>query len=373
MTSVIEEQGMYSTWVRIDLGAIKNNVQIILNRTNTQVMAIVKANAYGHGAVPVAQAALDAGATWCGVARVNEALELREAGLDCSILILGYTPPDRYPEMISQQVSMTVWNRQQIKDISAEAAGIRRMARLHLNVDTGMSRLGAKPGDVIDLLEATAHLPNIQFEGVFTHFARADEAEQAPTDAQEDLFQALVAKMKSAGIQIPLIHAANSAASLTRPSVYFNCVRLGIAMYGLHPSSECPLPPEFQPALTWKSVISRLRNFPKGRGISYGHEYITSGNERVGTVPVGYADGFRRVAGNYVLVGGHKVPVVGRVTMDQIMVLLDAVPEASEGDEVVLIGEQDGNKITAEEVARRWGTINYEVTSGIAYRVPRIH
>jgi alanine racemase len=373
VTDVTEEQGRYSTWAMVDLDAIKNNVQYILNRTKTQVMAIVKANAYGHGAVPVAQAALDAGASWCGVARVNEALELREAGLDCSILILGYTPPVQYQEMVSHQVSMTVWNRQQIEGISAAAAAIKKTARMHLNVDTGMSRLGAEPGDVIRLLEMSAHLPYIQFEGLFTHFARADEAEQAPTDAQEELFQDLMAKLKTAGIQIPLIHAANSAASLTRPSVYFNCVRLGIAMYGLHPSSECPLPPEFQPALTWKSVISRLKNFPKGRGISYGHEYITSQNERIGTVPVGYADGFRRVAGNYVLVRGRKVPVVGRVTMDQIMVQLDAVPDVHEGDEVVLIGEQNRNRLTAEEVAGRWGTINYEVTSGIAHRVPRIY
>jgi len=373
VTDVTGEQGRYSTWAMVDLGAIKNNVHYILNWTNTQVMAIVKANAYGHGAIPVAQAALDAGATWCGVARVIEALELREAGLDCSILILGYTPPARYQEMISHRVSMTVWNRQQIEDISAAASRVKQTAKLHLNVDTGMSRLGVEPGDVIDLLQSSAHLPNIQFEGLFTHFARADEAEQTTTNAQEELFQALVSKLKTAGIQIPLIHAANSAASLTRPSVYFNCVRLGIAMYGLHASSDCPLPPEFQPALTWKSVISRLETFPPGRGISYGHEYITSQNERIGTVPVGYADGFRRVTGNYVLVGGRKVPVVGRVTMDQIMVQLDAVPDASEGDEVVLIGEQDGNRITAEEVASRWGTINYEVTSGISHRVPRVY
>jgi alanine racemase len=368
-----DEQGMHSTWVTVDLEAIKNNIRYILERSKVQVMAIVKANAYGHGAVPVARAALEAGATWCGVARVNEALELRQAGLDCPILILGYTPEARYKEMIDQRVSMTVWDIQQVELISKVASQMNQVARLHLKIDTGMSRLGIPPDAVIDLLQKVSHFPKIQFEGLFTHFARADEADPSPTDAQEKLFQELVEELKSTGIQIPLIHAANSAASLTHPSLYFNCVRFGIAMYGLHPSSDCPLPSEFRPALTWKSVLSLVKVLPPGRGVSYGHEYVTSREERIGTVPVGYADGFRRVPGNYVLVGGRRVPVVGRVTMDQIMVQLDAVPDARMGDEVVLIGAQGQEKITAEEIAGRWSTINYEVTSGIAHRVPRIY
>jgi len=370
---MIDEKSMYSTWVTINLDAIKNNVRFILKRSKVQVMAIVKANAYGHGAVPVAQAALEAGATWCAVARVNEALELRHAGLDCPILILGYTPKAQYGEMITQRVSMTVWDIEQVEKISSAATQADQKARLHIKVDTGMSRLGVRPNDVIDLLDAISHFPNVQVEGLFTHFARADEADAATTDAQEELFQELIKKLNAVGVHIPLIHAANSAASLTRPSVFFNCVRLGIAMYGLHPSSECPLPPDFRPALTWKSVLSQVKTLPPGRGISYGHEYITSREECIGTVPVGYADGFRRVPGNFVLVGGHKIPVVGRVTMDQIMVQLDSVPDAKMGDEVVLLGTQDQNKITAEEIARGWGTINYEVTSGISHRVPRIY
>jgi alanine racemase len=368
-----EEQMRHSTWVTIDLEAIKNNIRYFLDRSGVQVMAIVKANAYGHGAVPVAQAALEAGATWCGIARVNEALELRQAGLDCPILILGYTPEARYKEMISHRVSMTVWDVEQVENISTAGSQIDQEARLHLKVDTGMSRLGVGPDDVIGLLEAIADLPNVLVEGLFTHFACADEADPTPTDAQDELFHELVAKLKAASIHIPLIHAANSAASLTRPSSYFNCVRIGIAMYGLHPSTECPLPPGFRPALTWKSVLSQVKTLPPGRGISYGHDYITSREERIGTVPVGYADGFRRVPGNRVLIGGSKVPIIGRVTMDQIMVQLDSVPNASMGDEVVLIGTQGDNSITAEEIAGRWGTINYEVTSGIYRRVPRVY
>ena len=368
-----EERGRHSTWVTVDLEAIKDNVRYFVDRSKVQVMAIVKANAYGHGAIPVARAALEAGASWCGVARVNEAMELRQAGLDCPILLMGYTPEARYEEMIQQRVSMAVWDIRQIENISRVASQINQEARLHLKADTGMSRLGANPAEIIDLFRAIGNLPNIHMEGLFTHFARADEADSTPTDTQEELFHELVSKLNAAGIQIELLHAANSAASLTRPGADFNCVRVGIAMYGLHPSSQCPLPPVFRPALAWKSVLSQVKTLPQGRGISYGHEYITLRKERIGTVPVGYADGFRRVPGNQVLVEGRKVPVVGRVTMDQIMVQLDSVPDASADDEVMLLGAQGEERITAEEIAGRWATINYEVTSGISHRVPRIY
>lgn len=366
-----EVKGMYSTWATVDLAVIRKNVSFFLAHTGVQVMAVVKANAYGHGAVAVARAALQAGATWCAVARVNEALELRQAGLTCPILILGYTPEARYSDMISQQVAMTAWNLGQIKGISAAAVQLNKAARLHVKVDTGMSRLGLQPDEAIGLLQAAARLPHLQVEGLFTHFARADEADPAPTDRQVGLFDQLLNSLQAAGIQVPMIHAANSAASLTRPGVEFHCVRLGIAMYGLHPSVDCPLPAEVRPALQWKSVLSQVKTLAPGRGISYGHEYQTRRTERIGTIPVGYADGFRRLAGNQVLVAGRKVPLVGRVTMDQVMVQLDEVADAREGDEVVLLGEQGGSQISAEEIAARWGTINYEVTSGIDHRVPR--
>jgi alanine racemase len=367
------EQDRHSTWVTVDLEAIRNNIRYFLELTEAQVMAVVKANAYGHGAVPVARATLQAGATWCGVARVNEALELRQAGLDCPILLLGYTPEARYQEMIDQRISMTVWERSQIENISRAASGIKREASLHLKVDTGMGRLGMKPEEATNLFHAIAALPNIRVEGLFTHFARADEADRETSAEQEERFLASMVKLKADGIHIPVIHAANSAAGLTRPGAWFNCVRVGIAMYGLHPSSECPLPSGFRPALAWKSVLSQVKTLPPGRGISYGHEYVTTRDETIGTVPVGYADGFRRVPGNQVLVGGRRVPVVGRVTMDQVMVQLDAVPQARAGDEVLILGAQRDESISAEEIAARWGTINYEVTSGIAHRVPRLY
>ncbi|MEN8241383.1 MAG: alanine racemase [Chloroflexota bacterium] len=368
-----EAHRLHSTWAEVDLGVVKHNIRFFLNLSKTEVMAIVKANAYGHGAVQVARAALEAGASWCGVARTNEALELRQAGLNCPVLILGYTPEGQYSEMIAEQVSLTVWNLDQVKSISAAAGKLKKEASVHINVDTGMHRLGAEPSNALALIQASARLSNIRIAGLFTHFARADEAAPAANDAQEEIFQDLLAKVDAEQIRIPMVHAANSAASLTRPSVHFNCLRIGIAMYGLHPSADCPLPPEIKPALKWTSALSQVKTLPAGSGVSYGHQYRTSRRERIGTVPVGYADGFRRVTGNFVLVGGQKVPVVGRVTMDQIMVQLDEAPDAKAGDEVVLLGEQGGAQMTAEEIAGRWGTINYEVTSGISGRVPRLY
>jgi alanine racemase len=363
----------YSTWVEVDLGAIKANVRWVREQAGVQVMAVVKANAYGHGALPVAQAALYAGATWCGVARIEEALALRLAGLDCPILLLGYTPPDRIGEAIAQRISLTVWDAEQIQQASTAAKEAGLSACLHLKVDTGMSRLGVRPEGALALAQELTAAPGIVFEGLFTHFARADEREKRPTQAQEHLFLGVLADLERADLRPRLVHAANSAASLSYPSARFDLLRLGIAMYGLHPSPETLLPQEFRPALAWKTVLSQVKVVPPGQGISYNHDYITSRAERIGTLPVGYADGIRRTRPNQVLVGGVRVPVVGRVCMDQMMVLLDAVPEARQGDEVVIIGVQDNDQIRAEEVALRWDTNNYEVVCSISARVPRCY
>ncbi len=364
---------MYSNWATIDTSAIRNNVKFILEHTQTQVMAIVKANAYGHGTIPVARAALEGGATWCGVARFSEALELRRANINCPILLLGYTPKEHLEEMIVNQVSMTVWEPEQVSLLSAAAEGAGQAARIHLKVDTGMSRIGVQPEEALDLALFVSESPRIQFEGVYSHFARADEINPAAADLQWDRFQSVLSDLDSHNIRPPIVHHANSAASITRKETALSLVRFGIAMYGLHPSAGCPLPEAFRPALAWKSILSQVKTLPPGRGVSYGHEYVTKRNERIGTIPVGYADGFRRLPGNKVLVGGKRVPVIGRVTMDQILVQLNEVPESKAGDEVVLIGRQGDELITAEDVAAIWGTINYEVTCAIGPRVPRLY
>ena len=364
---------MYSNWVTIDTNSIQNNVKFILEHTQAQVMAIVKANAYGHGTIPVARAALDGGATWCGVARFSEALELRCADINCPILLLGYTPKEHMEEMIINQVSMTIWEREQVILLKAAAKSVGGKARIHLKVDTGMSRIGVQPEEALDLALFISEKPRIQFEGVYSHFARADEIDPAAADLQWDRFQSVLSDLDSHKIRPPIVHHANSAASLTRKETSLTLVRFGIAMYGLHPSAESPLPDAFRPALSWKSILSQVKTLPPGRGISYGHEYITERYERIGTIPVGYADGFRRLKGNQVLVGEKRVPVIGRVTMDQILVQLDEVPESQGGDEVVLIGRQGNELISAEDVAQTWGTINYEVTCAIGPRVPRLY
>lgn len=372
----------YATWVEVDLSAIEHNIRQIGALNRSGVMAVIKANAYGHGAVQVARAALQAGRTmangsqlgiWLGVARVEEALELRRAGIDTPILLLGFTPPGRIAEAVQNRIAITVWDPEQVKQASAAGQLTGQPAHVHIKVDTGMGRLGVRPEEVVALARLVAGLPGVIFEGLFTHFARADEIDLAPTESQEREFRQVLAGLEAAAHKPLLVHAANSAASLVRPSACFNLVRPGIAIYGLHPSMACPLPGSFRPALAWKSVLSQVKMLPSGRGVSYGHEYNTSAVERVGTVPVGYADGFRRIRGNAVLVGGQRVPVIGRVCMDQVMVQLDAVPEAQVGDEVVLIGRQINASITAEQVAMTWGTINYEVVCGIGNRVPRIY
>lgn len=336
-------------------------------------MAVVKANAYGHGAVAVSRAALKAGATWLAVARVEEALELREAQIDAPILILGYTPPEQVDAMVAAGVSLTVWSADQIQSIAEIAAELKIPAKLHLKVDTGMSRLGVQLQGAVELARAISTHPDLNLEGVFTHFARADESDPETTEFQLEGFRSLVNSLEKLDLRPDLVHSANSAAGLAFPRSWFDLIRVGIAMYGLQPSEARPLPGAFRPALSWKSSLSMVKTLPPGRGVSYGHVYRTDHEERIGTIPVGYADGFRRVEGNRVLVAGKEVPVVGRVTMDQIMVQLDSVPKAQVGDEVVLIGVQGDASISAEDVARRWGTINYEVTSGISRRVPRIY
>lgn len=363
----------FSTWVEIDLEAIKTNVRLVRQKTKTAVMAVVKANAYGHGAVPVAKAALQGGAAWLGVARLEEALHLRQANLDCPILLLGYTPPGRYIEAIQNKISITVWETGQISAISQVALKLNESARLHLKVDTGMSRIGVQPKDTLELALFLEKASSVVFEGMFTHFAHADAPDLLTTNEQEALFLEVIEALKKSDLKPEIIHCANSAATLTRSNTEYNLVRLGIAMYGLHPSSKVPLPEGFRPALSWKSILTQVKSLPAGRGISYGHEYVTQREERIGTVPLGYADGFRLVKGNLVLVGGKPVPVVGRVCMDQLMVALDINPDAQVGDEVVIIGKQGKEEITAEDIAQRWGTVNYEVVCGISSRVIRVY
>jgi alanine racemase len=366
-----EPAGRFSSWAEVDLEAIADNVAAVRRHTRRQVMAVVKADGYGHGAVPVARAALAAGATWLGVARFEEAAELREAGLEVPILLLGLTPPERLAEAVALDVALTAWSAEQVDAAAVAAARAGRPARLHLKVDTGMSRLGVTPEGARDLAQHVRGRRAVVLEGIFTHFACADDPASSSADDQLRLFGEVVDSLGD--VRPPLVHAANSAAILRLPGSWLDLVRLGIAMYGLSPGAAVPLLPGMRPAMTWKAVLAQVKTLPPGRGISYGHTYVTTRTERIGTLPVGYADGWRRIDGNEVLVRGRRLPIVGRVCMDQCMVRLDDVPGAAPGDEVVLVGRQGDDEITGDDVAARWGTIGYEVVCVVGRRVPRVY
>lgn len=363
----------YSTWLEVDLGAIKNNIKTIKKMTGTQVMAVIKANGYGHGVLAVAKAATQAGAEWCGVARMEEALNLRAAGITSKIMVLGYAPPMMIPEAIRNDIHVAIYDAQMARAYIAYAKKEPQRLKAHLKVETGMGRLGMDPGEVLDFLVSLENDSGIDIDGIFTHFARADEPEVDFTDKQLARFKALLAELERIGMCPETVHAANSAAVLNYPEAYFNLVRPGIAIFGLNPSPSSQLPETFRPALTWKARLTSVRTLPPKHGVSYGSIYVTSKEERIGVIPVGYGDGFRRVDGQQVLVHGKYVDVVGRVCMDQCMLQLDEVPEAAPGDEVVLFGEQDGQKLTVEDLAERWGTIDYEVVCGLADRLPRLY
>ncbi len=363
------------TYVVVNLSAIQHNLRRLREIASTAVMAVVKANAYGHGALEVARAALGAGAEWLGVAFAAEGIALRRGGLTGKILVLGYTPPDIAAEAIEHDLSLAVYDEDLVRAYADSARAMNKRARLHIKVDTGMGRLGTPPTAGAALVRLVERLSGVEAEGLFTHFATADESDLTFAHEQLSRFQTVLAELDSTNDRPRWVHAANSAAALGLPESRFNLVRVGIAMYGLNPSPEVPVPNDFIPALEWKSVVAQVRAMPPGTSVSYGREYFTKGEERIAVIPVGYADGFRRFPKNvaHVLVGGQRVLVVGRVCMDQIMADVTKVGEVKMGDEVVLIGGQGEARLTTDDAAAWWGTINYDVTSGIMARVPRVY
>jgi alanine racemase len=362
-----------STWLEIDLDAIRNNVRCLLDLSRRQVMAVVKANGYGHGLVPAARAAVSAGAGWCGVARLEEALVLRQAGLVCGILVMGYTPSARIPEAIANRISVTMYD----PDVGTQYAQMASTAldrlNVHVKVETGMGRLGISAGQAPDFIHWLNRQAGLRVEGIFTHFACADEPGSGSTEKQIELFNAMLESWRAANGKELLIHASNSAGAINYPQAGYDMIRPGNAIYGLHPSPDTLLPAGFQPALTWKAHLVSIKTLPPQHGISYGSIYTTKGEEHIGVIPVGYADGYRRIDHQVVLLAGRRVPVVGRVCMDQCMLLLESNPGAQIGDEVVLLGRQGQDAISAEELAQRWGTNNYEVVCGLADRLPRLY
>ena len=367
------------TWVEIDLSAIANNTRQVQSLVGplVRILASLKADAYGHGALKVARTVLHNGASMLGVATVSEAMPLREAGIGAPILVFGYVPAWQMREAVRLGLTITLYSSESAQALSRAACTLGQAVKVHVKVDTGMGRLGIRAEqvtEVLELLHEIIDLPGLELEGIFTHFAMADTHDQTHARMQLARFQNVLQVVEKEHIRPPLVHAANSAAILSLAEAHFDMVRPGVALYGLDPSPEVRLPVGFRPALSFKTQVAQVKVIPEGECISYGCAYITERATRVAILPVGYADGFRRAPTNWgnVLIHGQEAPLLGRVCMDQSIVDVTHIPQVRAGDEVVLIGRQGSASLTAEQVAQRLGTINYEVVSEILARVPRV-
>jgi alanine racemase len=355
----------------VDLDAIRHNISL-LKPPNAQLMAVVKANGYGHGAVPVARAALEAGATWLGVALVEEGIELRDAGITARILVLTEFPPGSEEEALKAGLTPSLYTEDGLNRLSEAAGSVGTAVPVHVKVDTGMHRVGLDPMQADAFVSQVIDV-GLELEGLWTHLAKSEESTSQFTLLQLDRFRSVAASLK-AGRRLPrVLHAANSAATIALPDARFDLVRIGIAMYGLSPGPQLAGPASaLRPALSWRSEVTMVKRVARGEGISYGLSYAPDRDSTIATIPVGYADGYSRLLSNKgeVIIRGRRYPVAGTVTMDQIMVDCGDDPVEA-GDDVVLIGRQGESEITADQIAEWVGTINYEVVCGISQRVPR--
>ncbi|MBQ7794911.1 MAG: alanine racemase, partial [Clostridia bacterium] len=368
------------TWVEIDLDALAFNMRSVRERTekNALVTAVVKADAYGHGAVEVSRVLLENGADRLAVACISEAKQLRRNGFDVPILILGASEACDAEELVENDVTAAVFSYSFAKALSDAAAKCGKTAKVHIKLDTGMSRIGMVAGEneeaAIAEIKRIAELPNLEIEGIFSHFSTSDESNGDYTKRQFDIFIKFCDRLKESGVDIPLRHIANSAAIMMYPESHLDMVRAGIVLYGLYPSDEVDkrrLP--LVPVMRMKSHISMVKEKEAGWGVSYGKEYITEGRTKIATVPVGYADGYTRAVakkGKILLKDNTLAKIIGRICMDQCMIDVTNVNNINAGDEVTLFG---ADKITADDIAAWTDTINYEVVCLVSKRVPRIY
>jgi len=367
-------------WAEVDLNNIAHNVREIRRITNkkSEIMGVVKADAYGHGVLEIARTLISNGVTRLAVSMIDEAIQLREKGIEVPILILSYTDPVRAEEIILNDVTQTVFSRDLAIALSKAATKLRRNVKVHIKIDTGMTRVGFMPGySAVKNVVEISKLPRIIIEGIFTHFACADETDKSYTLMQFERFMSICNELYRIGVYIPIKHVANSAAIIEFPQMHLDMVRPGIILYGMFPSEEVNKEViDLKAAMTLKANVVLVKDVEKDTCISYGGVFKTEHESKIATIPIGYADGFTRLLNGKanVIIKGEFAPVVGRICMDQCMVDISSIAgEVSVGDEVVLFGKQGNREIKVEEMANIIGTINYEIICLIGKRVPRVY
>jgi len=364
-------------WVEVDLGAVERNVRALRRLTGpkTRFMAVVKADAYGHGLERVAVAATRGGAHRFGVATVAEALRLRESGVTAPIHLLSEPPVESAPVIVEHEIVPTVFSGTFAKALASAAVAGGVTARFHLKVETGMNRIGVPAEEAAEAADALRGVPGISMEGVYTHFATADVPGDWDFDRQVERFEGALAAMRDRGIDPGIVHAANSPATILHPATHYAMVRCGIAIYGLHPAPATEGRVDLEPAMSVKALVTRVRRLALGEGVSYGLTYRAAGPTTIATLPLGYADGVHRAASNAmrVLIAGKPCRQVGRVCMDQLMVEVPRGLDVSVGDEAVIVGGGGSTRIPLEELASASGTINYEIACSFGLRMERLY
>ncbi len=357
----------------IDLGAISHNVAAIRKKIGDQrgLMAVVKADGYGHGAVEVSRTALRNGADSLAVALPEEGQHLREAGIEAPILVLGLIQPEEAWKVVDSRLDQTVSSIALLEALDREAGSASIQVNVHVKVETGLGRIGLEPHEVVLFLRRAKSYRNLKVAGLFSHFSAADERDKTFARHQLQLFEQTIREIQHAGIELPQRHMANSAATLDLPESYYDLVRPGLIIYGLYPSTEVSHSIEVKPAMTLKTKVCYLKTVPQGTPISYGRTFVTRKQTRVATLPLGYGDGYKRALADKgeVLIKGRRAPVIGRICMDMCMIDVSDVPDVKAGDEAIVFGQEP----TADELAAKIGTINYEVVTTVGKRVPRVY
>lgn len=363
-------------WLEIDLSALENNYKLIRSKINkdTKIAAVVKANAYGHGAVRVAQKLSQLGTEYFCVGSPDEGIELRKAGIKEPILVLAEVLKSQYDDIIKGDLIQTAACRETLSALNEAGTKAQKKIKVHLKVDTGMGRIGFFPEELVEIYHLARELENIKIEGIFSHLARADESNKEFSFKQMQRFNSALEKIKNAGFQLPLLHIANSAAVIDLEKTSLDLVRPGIMIYGLLPSADLNKGVNLKPLLTFKTKIVQLRKLDAGSAVSYGSTYKTQAEEKLAVLPIGYKDGYPRLLSNQgeVLIKGQRAPIRGRVCMGQTIVSVDQIENVEVGDEVVLIGKQGNEEISTFEIAEMCGTINYEIVCNLSERLEKV-